>query len=107
MDWETLYCPNRSCRYYGVFFHEGGLVKNGSRHGQKQALGRACGTSVTVRYGTAYGDLNAEPAIFETAIRALAEGNSLRRPARIVPIDQDTACDWLNRAAPHCRLVMR
>lgn len=106
MDWETLYCPNGSCRYHGVPFHEGVLVKNGSSHHQKQALCRACGKSVSVRYGTAYWDLNAEPTIFETAIRALAEGNSLRSTARIVQIDKDTACEWLDRAAQHCRLVM-
>ena len=71
-------------------------MKNGSSHGQRQALCRACGTSVTVRYGTAYWDLNADPVLFETAIRALAEGHSLRSTARIIQIDKDTACDWLN-----------
>ena len=106
MNWETLYCPNRCCHYYGVPFEQGLLVKNGTSHGQKQALCRACGSSVTVRYGTAYWDLNAEPAIFETAIRALAEGNSLRSTARIVQIDKDTTCAWLHRAAQHSRLVM-
>lgn len=106
MEWETLYCPNRYCRYYGVPFHRGLFVKNGSSHGQRQALCRACGQSVSIRYGTAYWDLNADPAIFETAVRALAEGNSLRSTARIVQIDKDTACDWLDRAAQHCRLVM-
>ena len=50
--------------------------------------------------------LDAEPFIFETAVRALAEGNSLRATARIVQIDKDTACDWLDRAAQHCRTVM-
>jgi IS1 family transposase len=106
MDWETLYCPNRYCRYYGVPFHKGLLVKNGSSHGQKQALCRACGQSVSIRYATAYSDLNADPAIFETAIRALAEGNGLRSTARIVQIDKDTACDWLHRASLHCRKIM-
>jgi IS1 family transposase len=106
MDWETLYCPNRCCRFYGDPLPQSRLVKNGSSHGQPQALCRACGQSVTVRYGTAYWDLNAEPAIFEMAIRALAEGNSLRSTARIVQIDKDTACDWLDRAAQHCRKVL-
>src|SRR6266498_279345 len=106
MDWETLYCPNRFCRYYGVPFAKGLLVKNGSSHGQKQALCRACGQSVGIRYGTAYWDLNAEQAIFDTAIRALAEGNSLRSTARIVQIDKDTACDWLDRAAQQSRRVL-
>ena len=106
MDWETLYCPNRFCRYYGVPFRRSVLVKNGSSHGQKQALCRACGQSVSLRFGTAYCDLNTDAAIFDTAIRALAEGNSLRGTARIVQIDKDTACAWLDRAARHCREVM-
>lgn len=106
MNWETLYCPNRHCQYYGIPFDEGRIVKNGSSHGQKQGLCKACGSSVSVRYGTAYYDLEAPLAIFETAVRALAEGNSLRATARIVEIDKDPACDWLNRAAHHCRVVM-
>ena len=106
MDWESLDCPNRGCRYYGHPFLQGQLVKNGSSHGQKQALCGACETCVSIRYGTAYLDLHAEPAIFETAVRALAEGNSIRATARIVQVDKDTVCAWRDRAAQHCRLVM-
>lgn len=106
MDWESLYCPNRHCRYYGIPFYQGRLVKNGTCHGHKQALCKACGSSVSLRYGTAYLGLEADPVIFETAVRALAEGNSLRATARIVQIDKDTACDWLNHAAQQARLVM-
>jgi len=50
--------------------------------------------------------LDADPAIFETAVRALAEGNSLRATARIILADKDTICAWLDRAAQHCRVVM-
>lgn len=106
MNWETLYCPNRRCDYYGVPFYKGQMVRNGSSHGQKQGLCKACGSSVSLRYGTAYLGLEAEQAIFETAVRALAEGNSLRATARVVQVDKDTACDWLDRAARHCRLVL-
>ncbi len=106
MDYESLYCPNRRCRYYGVPFKQGIMVKNGSSHGQKQVLCKACGSSVSLRYATAYMGLEADSAIFETAVRALAEGNSLRATARIVQIDKDTASRWLDRAAQHCRLVM-
>lgn len=59
-----------------------------------------------MRTATAYYGLDADPAIFETAVRALAEGNSLRATGRIVQIDKDTVCAWLDRAARHCRLVM-
>jgi IS1 family transposase len=106
MNWGTLYCANRRCDYYGIPFYEGRMVKNGSSHGQQQGLCKACGSSVSLRYGTAYLGLEADQRIFETAVRALAEGNSLRATARIVQIDKDTACDWLNRAAQHCHLVL-
>jgi IS1 family transposase len=106
MDWETLYCPNRACIYYGRRLWRSLLVKNGSTRGQKQARCQACGRSVALTYGTAYFDLDAEPALFDTVIRALAEGNGLRPTARIVQIDKDTVAAWLQRAATHCRIVM-
>lgn len=106
MDWETLYCPNRACSHYGRPFWRSWLVKNGSTRGQKQARCQACGRSIALTYGTAYFDLDAEPALFDTVIRALAEGNGLRATGRIVQIDKDTVAAWLQRAAVHCRQVM-
>ena len=45
MNWETLYCPNPVCPFYGVRFRESRLVKNGTTRGQRQALCRACGVA--------------------------------------------------------------
>lgn len=59
-----------------------------------------------MRQGTAYFQLESDPALFELTIRALAEGNSIRSTARIVQIDKDTVSAWLDRAARHCRVVM-
>ncbi len=67
MDWETLYCPNKSCQYYGIPFRQGKLVKNGASHGQPQALCKNCGSSVALNYANAYYDLASDPLIFETA----------------------------------------
>ena len=106
MDWNTLYCPHKGCQDYGIPFPYGKLVKNGFDHGQPQALCRDCGGSVVLSYATAYYGLESEAAIFETAVRALAEGNSIRATGRIVQVDKDTVCDWLDRAALHCRSVM-
>ena len=106
MDWETLYCPNHHCRDYGKPFTQGYLVKNGTSRGQPRAWCKACEASVVLSYGTAYYGLDAEPAIFETAVRALAEGNSIRATARIVQVDKDTVCAWLHRVACHCRTVL-
>ena len=106
MDWNTLYCPNKGCQYYGIPLQCSKMVKNGSSYGQAQALCRGCGGSVALSYATAYYGLESELAIFETAVRALAEGNSIRATGRILQIDKDTVCDWLNRAALHCRSVV-
>jgi len=51
-------------------------------------------------------DLHADPAIFELAVRALAEGHAIRATARIVHVDKEAVCTWLERAAQHCRLGM-
>jgi IS1 family transposase/transposase-like protein len=106
MDWETWYCPNPACALYSVGFRESRLVKNGTTRGQRQALCRACRSSVALTYGTPYFDLEHDPALFALAIRALAEGNAIRATARIIQVDKDTVCLWLDRAAQHCRLVM-
>jgi IS1 family transposase len=106
MNWETLYCPHQDCQGYGQPFTAGLLVKNGSSRGEPQAHCNACGGSVVLSSGTAYYGLKADQAIFELAVRALAEGNALRATARIVQVDKDTVCAWLDRAARHCRAVM-
>ena len=106
MNWETLSCPTRSCRAYGRPFGQGRRVKKGTRHGKNQGGCRWCGRSVSWTDGTADGDREAEPAIFERTGRAVAEGNAIHRTARSVPIDQDTGCTWLNRAAHPGRLVL-
>ena len=63
MDWETLYCPNRCCPYYGVRFRQSQMVKNGRSHVQPQALCRSCGRSVALSHATAYEYLESEPLI--------------------------------------------
>jgi len=106
VDWETLYCPNGRCEHYGKPFKNGRLARNGSSRGEPHVRCRACGSTVTLRYGTAYYGLEAEPVQFETALRALAEGNSSRATARIIGVDKDTVCAWLDRGARQCRAVI-
>jgi hypothetical protein len=84
IDWETLYGPHRHCRGYGKPCAQGYVVKNGTSRGQPRAWCKACEARVVLRYGTAYDGLEADPAIFETAVHALAEGHVLRATARIV-----------------------
>jgi hypothetical protein len=105
MDWNTRYGPNKCCRYYGIPFQPGTMVKNGSSHGQLPALCRGCGGSVALSYATAYYGLESDPALCEPAVRAVAEGNAIRAPGRLVQMDKNTGCDWRNRAALPCRSV--
>jgi hypothetical protein len=61
---------------------------------------------VTLSYGTAYDDLETDRGLFEMAVRALAEGHALRATSRIVQVDKNMVCAWLDRVARHCRAVM-
>ena len=106
MRWEMLYGPNRCCHHYSRPFGQGLSVKNGSSHGKKQALGRSCGRRVSLTYGTANFDLEADPAGCERAVRALAEGNSIQGTARMVQIDRDSVRAWWTRAARQGRWVV-
>lgn len=78
MDWNTLYCPNPTCPYYGRPGAQSQLVKNGTGHGYPQAMWRGCYSSVNLPSGTAYTDLHIDPVLFDTAVRSLAEGYVLR-----------------------------
>jgi transposase-like protein len=54
--------------------------------GTKQARCQVCHSSVSLHYGTAFYELHVDPAWFALAVRALAEGSSLRATGRIVQI---------------------
>lgn len=41
-------------------------------------------------YGIAYFELDSDPTLFDTVVRALAEGVSFRSASRIFEIDKDT-----------------
>ena len=105
MDFFTSYCPNEQCSHYGLRGFGGHLVRRGYDKGIPRLLCNVCKQSFSVRHGTAYFDLNVEERIFTIAVRALAEGNSLRGTGRIVDVDKDTVCAWLDRVGRHCRAV--
>jgi hypothetical protein len=44
-----------------------------------------------LRVGTASDGLDTDRAIFESAVRTLAEGNTLCATARVVQVDEDAA----------------
>ena len=87
---------------YGFGTH---LVRCGADRGIPRLLCTMCKRTFSARQGTAYFGVRAEEPNYTIAMRALAEGNSLRGTGRIVEVDKDTVCDWLDRAGRHCRAV--
>ena len=104
MEFTTCYCPHPQCSHYG---RRGGahLVRRGLDRGIPRLLCTKCQGTFSARQGTAYFGMHAEEPNYTMAMRALAEGNSLRGTGRIVEVDKDTVCDWLDRAGRHCRAV--
>jgi transposase-like protein len=105
MEFTTCYCPNPQGTHYGQRGFNAHLVRRGTDRGIPRLLCTMCKDTFSVRQGTAYFGVRAEDLNYTIAMRALAEGNSLRGTGRIVGVDKDTVCGWLDRAGRHCRAV--
>ena len=105
MEFTTCYCPHPQCTHYGQRGFGTHLVLCGADRGIPRLLCTRCQGTFSVRQGTAYFGVRTEEPNYTIAMRALAEGNSLRGTGRIVDVDKDTICDWVDRAGRHCRAV--
>jgi len=105
MDYATLYCPNVRCKKYGIRGLGQHLTFRGYDKGVRRIKCIVCNKTFSSRSGTAYADLQSDEQIFTIAMRALAEGNSLRGTGRIVNVDKDTVTHWLSKAGAHCRAI--
>ena len=105
MEFTTCYCPHPQCTHYGQRGFGTHLVRCGADRGIPRLLCTMCQGTFSVRQGTAYFGIRVEEPHDTIAMRALAEGNSLRGTGRIVDVDKDTVCDWVDRAGRHCRAV--
>src|SRR6266567_8412259 len=91
MEFTTCYCPHPQCPHYGQRGFGTHLVRCGADRGIPRLLCTMCQGTFSVRQGTAYFGVRAEEPNYTMAMRALAEGNSLRGTGRIVDVDKDTA----------------
>jgi transposase-like protein len=105
MELSTCYCPYQHCSHYGLPGVGRHLVRCGWDGTVPRLLCNMCQGTFSARHGTAYFGLHTEERIFTIAMRALAEGNSLRGTGRIVGVDKDTVCTWLDKTGRHCRAV--
>lgn len=107
MDIKSCYCPNSVCPEYGIQGFGSHLVRKGFDNGIQRVQCTVCKTTFSSRQGTSYLNIRTNEAIFIIAMRALAEGNSIRGTARIVNVDKDLVAAWLNQAAFHCMTVTK
>jgi len=105
MECTTCYCPHPQCTHYGQRGFDAHLVRCGTDRGIPRLLCTMCKATFSVRQGAAYCGVRAEDPHDTIAMRVLAEGHSLRGTGRIVDVDKDTVCDWVDRAGRHCRVV--
>jgi IS1 family transposase/transposase-like protein len=105
MELSTCYCPNQQCSHYGLPGFGRHLVRRGFDGGIPRLLCNMCKSTFSARHGTAFFELHTDQGIYMIAMRALAEGNSLRGTGRIVGVDKDTICEWLDKVGRHCRAV--
>ena len=91
LHWETLFCLHQHGQGDGQPYTTGRVVQHGRSHGAPQAHGKGWGCREALRDGTASDGMDADRAIFESAVRTLAEGNRLCATARIVQVDEDAA----------------
>jgi len=106
MDTTNLFCNNRACSKYGMIGQEN-IIRNGTSNGKIPQYGcKRCGHYFSMRTGTALFGLYMRESVITSAMKALAEGLSIRATGRIFDRDKDTVALWLNRVGPHCERVM-
>ena len=97
MELTTSYCPNPHCTHYGKRGFGTHLVHRGADRGIPRLLCTRCDGTFSARQGTAYFGVRAEEPHYTIAMRALAEGNSLRGTGRIVGEQGDAGCNLKTR----------
>jgi transposase-like protein len=105
MECTTCDCPSPQCSHDGKRGFGVHLVCRGADRGIPRLLCTMCHSTFSARHGTAYFGVRVEESNDTTAMRALAEGHALRGTGRIVDVDKDTICSWLDQAGRHCRAV--
>ncbi len=102
MEKSTCFCPNPDCPRYGQM-GSGLIVVKSLLRCQWQC--NMCGKLFSDQHDTAWLHLHADRDRGGRALKALAEGWSLRATARVFGGDKDDVCHWLDVASRHCARV--
>ena len=109
IDTSLYFCPYQDCPNYGKVGPENQIIGAG-RYGKNQTQllrCKVCGRTFSERRGTPLFNLKADEETFYRTIACLVEGIGIRATARIMGLDKDTVCRWLDRASQHVEAVSR
>lgn len=109
LDTSFHFCPNEKCPNHGQVGPDNQIIGAGSygKHPTQLLKCKICGKTFSERRGTPLFNLKSDEEIFYRTIGCLVEGNSIRATARIMGLDKDTVCAWLEKASQHVEAVSR
>lgn len=107
-DIEKTFCPNKSCKDYGLQNH-GNIAIRGKYGKDKEKdllYCRTCGQRFASTRATAFFGLHLSDEKIAQIIHHAAEGVGVRATARLLDINKDTVNRVILRAGEHCEIVL-
>jgi len=98
-------CVNPDCEFHkkAGSIVSLGIRKQSGRHKQYQC--RSCRKQFSETFGTIFANKKTDEDKIVQALKALAEGNTIRGTGRIFKVSKDTVVSWLREAGAHCDKV--
>ena len=105
---ENAFCPNQSCKDYGLQNH--GNIAFRGKYGKSKAKDllycRTCGKRFASTRTTAFFGLHLSDQQIGEIIHHAAEGVGVRATSRLLAINKDTVNRVILRAGEHCEKVL-
>lgn len=105
-DTSRMFCPEPECPDYSQFGR--GNLRPRRQYGKQGRWMIKCTTccgEFSERKGTVFFGLHAPEELICRTLLCVAEGNGIRGAGRIMGVDKDTVCRWVDRAGQHCEAV--
>ncbi len=108
VDIEKHFCPNESCKQYGLR-NQGNIAvrgKYGKDNSRDLLYCRTCGKRFAATRGNALFGLHLPAKTIHSIIHHAAEGEGVRATARLLGLDKDTVNRVILRVGEHCAKVL-
>jgi transposase-like protein len=108
LEIEYIYCPNRSCKDYGLRDNGNVAVRGnyGKNKNRKLLYCRTCGKRFAASMSTAFYRMHLSEDIIRQILRHAAEGDGVQSTARSLKIDKGIVQRVILRAGGHCESVL-